>query len=456
MRRHARSLLVACTLFTCSAVLGDGGRDESCAQDDGLDATMLLQASTRASPRAFAQRAADKVSGAAGAVGRTFSRKAFIVSISPDSYEEARQRLQTHNHIHVEPAIADVSVERARGYNASNRAELQSALDLLKRYEMANKLHPTVGNIFACMHTSPGSAPHVGAALMELGHRLAHLWSPQNVDELLARDSHNCVPKVVAIAAAHVHLWEEIANGTKPSKCDGSDDVDQWFLIMEDDAALCPGALRRLERELPQAPTDADVLKLFFFGHWREEDQVKAPDGSKTPFLEVRDPLNSVDLVKASSYEFFDSFYEMSKDAIEDAGDWIENKSKAKLPASFTAKLGLQGDGAPASQQPRWSGQGDGSEDSVWKNVPVAGFYAGTQAYLISRSGARKLLRAIKGALFQDIDMTMMQSVKHYAWRRVLATSAGRREDGAEDTEDTVMLQTVPTCNREPRKDWFG
>ena len=40
----------------------------------------------------------------------------------------------------------------------------------------------------------------------------------RNVSELLDRDQHNCVPKVVAIAAAHLRLWKELAEGKLQTK----------------------------------------------------------------------------------------------------------------------------------------------------------------------------------------------------------------------------------------------
>jgi GR25 family glycosyltransferase involved in LPS biosynthesis len=308
--------------------------------------------------------------------------RAFVVSIEADHYDDARERMTAQN----------VSVEPAWGYNGSDPAQLGAALALLRRYNMTETLHPTVNNWLACMHTSPGSAPNIKAALSELAHATMRS-SPQNVDQLIANDGHGCVPKVVGIAAAHVRLWEKIAN----TREDGASGADPWYLVLEDDAMLCPGWQRRLAQELPRAPADTDVLKLFFFGHWRGEDKVKDPDGTDTPFLEVRDPLNGRDLVTAALYEIL--------------------------------------------------------EGAHWDSVPIAGFYAGTQAYLIKRGGARKLLHAIRGTPFQDIDMTMMLSVKHYAWRRVMTTAARRHDD---DDGALSLLQTVPYCNREPAKDWFS
>lgn len=119
---------------------------------------------------------------------------------------------------------------------------------------------------------------------------------------------------------------------------------------MEDDAALCPLWRQRLLSELPKAPSDADVLKLFFFGHWREEDRVADHNSSEhSVFLEAREPLRGFDLFKAALYE------------------------------------ALHG--------------------ASWEKVPIAGFYAGTQAYLIRPSGARKLLQNIRGKPFQAVHL---------------------------------------------------
>lgn len=43
---------------------------------------------------------------------------------------------------------------------------------------------------------------------------------------------------------------------------------------MEEDVDLCPYWRQRMEKELPQAPADAEIIKLYFFGHWRKEDEV--------------------------------------------------------------------------------------------------------------------------------------------------------------------------------------
>mmetsp|Transcript_76002 Transcript_76002/g.198223 ORF Transcript_76002/g.198223 Transcript_76002/m.198223 type:complete len:397 (-) Transcript_76002:129-1319(-) len=361
------------------------------AEEDArhADALWLLQANHR-----LKYHAADEQSSERQQVANSSLRSAFVVSINEDSYKEAQERLQ----------VQGVAAELARGFNANNASELDEALRLLKRYNMTDRLHPTVNNWLACMHTSPGQAPNLRAALAELSRAAVRSASPKDVEELLARDGHRCVPKVVAIAAAHVRLWEQIAAG-EGAPGGFTSEPDPWYLVMEDDAELCSHWQQRLAQELPQVPADADVLKLFFFGHWRAEDGVKAPNGSDTPFLEARDPLKGKDLVTAALYEI--------------------------LKGGVTLNLS-------------------------WKNVPIAGFYAGTQAYLVRRSGAKKLLEAVQGAPFQDIDMTMMLSVKHYVWRRVMTTSVALGGAGsAGEGEGLSLLQTVPTCNLEPKKDWF-
>eukprot|EP00913_Durusdinium_trenchii_P006514 g6119.t2 len=176
-----------------------------------------------------------------------------------------------------------------RGFDGKSAEELEGALQLLTDYGNTQHLHPTVSNWLLCMHTSPGKPPNITAASAELWHNLMR-QAPRNVTELLARDQHGCVPKVIAIAAAHLHLGELTGE-------------DPWYLVMEDDVALCPAWRERMMQELPQAPIDADVIKLYFFGHWRKEDAVTGLNNSATPFLEARDPLRSFDLFKAASYE---------------------------------------------------------------------------------------------------------------------------------------------------------
>ncbi|CAJ1406863.1 unnamed protein product [Effrenium voratum] len=90
-----------------------------------------------------------------------------------------------------------------------------------------------------------------------------------------------------------------------------------------------------------------------------------------------------------------------------------------------------------------------------WSNVPIAGFYAGTQAYLIRPSGARKMLENIRGKPFQDIDMTMMASVKNYVWRRVLVQDRPDKDLDLLQTSAGSGAKTVPVCNRDPPSDQF-
>jgi len=309
-------------------------------------------------------------------------QKALVVSIEPNKYTVTAQELKDMG----------VPAEMVRGYDGRMPSEVIEALQLLKEYGNAASLHSTVSNWMVCMHTSPGKPPNLGAAMSELWSNLFRM-SPRNDDELLQHDHHGCVPKVIAIAAAHVRLWRDLASGKLPTQGASSEgDPDPWYLVMEDDVVFCPGWRERMQRELPLAPADAEVIKLFFFGHWRAEDQV-GNSSLPGPFLEAKDPLRGWDLVTSALYEL------------------------------------LHGAG--------------------WSKVPAAGFYAGTQAYLIRPSGARKLLENIRGKPFQDIDMTMMSSVKNYVWRRVLV------RDRPDDPKPVSLLQTVPTCNAEPPKDQF-
>lgn len=383
---------LAAAFCASSASSGLCPADISAAGEDGghADALLLLQASSQLRYHAADEEPGERQQGA----NSSSSRSAFVVSISEDSYKEAAERLRARG----------IAAELAPGFDASNASQLDEALQLLRGYGMTDRLHPTVNNYLACMHTSPGKAPNLRAALSELSHAATRA-SPKNVDELLAQDGHRCVPKVVGIAAAHVRLWERIAAGPDGASGGFTAEPDPWYLVMEDDAVLCPNWEERLAQELPQVPADADVLKLFFFGHWRAEDKVKASDGSDTPFLEARDPLKGKDLVTAALYEIL---------------------------------------------------KGGISLNLSWKSVPIAGFYAGTQAYLVKRSGARKLLEAVKGSPFQDIDMTMMLSVKHYVWRRVMTSSVAQSAESTDEGGVSLLqTDTVPMCNREPRKDWF-
>ncbi|CAK9039221.1 Uncharacterized protein SCF082_LOCUS22945 [Durusdinium trenchii] len=323
-----------------------------------------------------------------------------VLSINEEKYKLSKAELKDQG---------IVAVSRVKGFNASRDSELSEALALLTEYGNANSLHHTVSNWMLCLHTSPGNPPNFGAANSEFWRNFFRS-SPRNVSELLDRDQHNCVPKVVAIAAAHLRLWKELAEGKLQTK--EVEEKDPWYLVMEEDVDLCPYWRQRMEKELPQAPADAEIIKLYFFGHWRKEDEVKvsvrndSEPATVTPFLDARDPLRGFDLFKAASYEF------------------------------------LHG--------------------ASWSSVPVAGFYAGTQAYLIRPSSARKLLKQIRGKPFQDIDMTMMLSANNYVWRRVLAQ--GRPEnvdllqDGATESHGSAArtaTATAPQCNMEPPSDQF-
>lgn len=312
--------------------------------------------------------------------------EALVVSIDSEKYKIAEADLKDQG----------VPAEMIRGFNGKNSNEVQDALALLTKYGNTAKLHSTVSNWMVCLHTSPGKLPDFSSAMAEWKNNLFRA-SPKNVSELLERDQHNCVPKIIAIAAAHVRLWEMLANGQLPKRTDlGNAGEDPWYLIMEEDVDLCPHWRRRIATELSLLPADADVVKLYFFGHWRKEDA--APPVNKSgklepsPFLLAQHPLQEFDILKAAMYEM------------------------------------LHGAG--------------------WKNVPVAGFYAGTQAYMLRPSGARKLLQSINGKPFQDVDMTMMLSVKNYVWRKVLAHARP-------ENVNLLQLGSVPTCNADPPADQF-
>eukprot|EP00438_Fugacium_kawagutii_P009826 Skav212327 [mRNA] locus=scaffold3374:194452:195567:- [translate_table: standard] len=316
------------------------------------------------------------------------------MSIDPERYKIAEADLKDQG----------VPAEMVRGFKASDPTEFSEAFALLTKYGNTEKVHRTVNNWRICMHTSPGNLPDFSAAISEFWHNLFQS-SPRNVSELLSRDTHDCVPKVIAIAAAHVRLWENLAEGHLPTRTDLTDQGDDpWYLVMEDDVDLCPKWRVRMLEELPLLPADADVVKLYFFGHWRKEDAAPPVNISghmePSPFLLAENPLSQVDIIKAATYEV------------------------------------LHGAG--------------------WSNVPVAGFYAGTQAYLIRPSGARKLLQNIRGKPFQDIDMTMMLSVRTYVWRKVMAHE---RPDNVNllqlESHSGLQSGLVPSCNREPPSDEF-
>lgn len=327
-------------------------------------------------------------------------REALVVSIDPEKYKIAEADLKDQG----------VPAEMVRGFKGKDPKELLEALDLLTKYGNTARLHQTVNNWMVCMHTSPGKLPNFSAANSEFWRNLFRS-NPRNVSELLERDEHNCVPKVIAIAAAHVRLWKKLAEGSLPTRTDLHHlGENPWYLVMEEDVDLCPKWRRRMAAELPLLPPDADVVKLYFFGHWRKEDAAPSVNKSghkvPSPFLLAQNPLSEFDIIKAATYEV------------------------------------LHGAG--------------------WSNVPVAGFYAGTQAYLLRPSGARKLLQNIQGKPFQDIDMTMMLSARNYVWRRVMANARpenvnllqleSRSQVGSQVGS---KLGSVPTCNADPPADQF-
>lgn len=163
--------------------------------------------------------------------------------------------------------------------------------------------------------------------------------------------------------------------------------------------------MQRLEKEIQEAPADADMLKLSYFGHWRAGD---APLGNtSSPFLEAKDTMA--------------------------AGGVLMN--------CFTDLI---------------TGKG-------FASMPCTGFYAGNQAYLLRRRGAQKILDGLRGRPFQDIDVTMMDLVKTYVWRRVLAVEGptpiletpGANTKGGHSflqvaTLEGQLASMIPVCNKDP------
>mmetsp|Transcript_79328 Transcript_79328/g.131360 ORF Transcript_79328/g.131360 Transcript_79328/m.131360 type:complete len:310 (+) Transcript_79328:100-1029(+) len=129
-------------------------------------------------------------------------REALVVSIDPEKYKIAEADLKDQG----------VPAEMVRGFKGKDPKELLEALDLLTKYGNTARLHQTVNNWMVCMHTSPGKLPNFSAANSEFWRNLFRS-NPRNVSELLERDEHNCVPKVIAIAAAHVRLWKKTGRG---------------------------------------------------------------------------------------------------------------------------------------------------------------------------------------------------------------------------------------------------
>eukprot|EP00747_Dinoflagellata_sp_TGD_P162811 gnl/TRDRNA2_/TRDRNA2_180821_c0_seq1.p1 gnl/TRDRNA2_/TRDRNA2_180821_c0~~gnl/TRDRNA2_/TRDRNA2_180821_c0_seq1.p1 ORF type:complete len:449 (+),score=68.65 gnl/TRDRNA2_/TRDRNA2_180821_c0_seq1:35-1381(+) len=292
------------------------------------------------------------------------------------------EKAQTVQH---ELAAAGIPSEPLIGFDARKETELSAGVHLLRHFGHGFTVHPSFSVPFACVHTSPNHAPNISNALEELWHEftspLHHLLddsgtaqASQGLEALLAKDSHGCVAKVAAVAASHVQVWRELA-----AKTDTPED-DEWWLVLEDDVALCPHFLARLKHDLRRVPADAEVLKLSFFGPMRESDAASdSADGRPSPFLEARDPMD---------------------------------------PWTFWHCISGLFRGIPFSE------------------APCAGFYAGNQAYMISKRGAQRLLGSLAKSPFQDIDITMMSAAKMYAWRHVLA-----QEGNVIDSEPLSLAQ---------------
>lgn len=321
--------------------------------------------------------------------------QAIILSIEPDKAATVQRRL----------AADGVPSEVFKGFDAKKSTALASALQLLNSTGYTRSLHWTFSVPFACIHMSPNTKPDWSGATAEFINHLGTASS--NLEEMIASDSHGCVAKVVGIGASHAHLWQELADGRLPvmGSTPMRSDEDKWFLILEEDAVFCPHWLRRLEQELPQAPSDAELLKLSYFGHWRQEDTVPVAPGRRPPsnFFEAKDVMEARGVVSECLFDLL-------------------------------------------------RGSGFGS-------MPCTGYYAGNQAYMIKRRTARKILRLLDGRPFQDIDVTIMDLVKTYIWRRVLVVSDTEEHPRITKQQTLTFLQQaegerrstfIPACNQEP------
>jgi len=296
-----------------------------------------------------------------------------------------------------------------KGFDAAAGNDLADAQSFLKTLGYTDSVHWTFSVPFACIHMSPNHSPDFATAASELWSHLGSMR--QNFDDMLATDNHRCVAKVAAIAASHARIWRDLAEHRLPKTLpSGGEDDDAWFLILEDDVEFCPQWLHRLEKEIHEAPADADMLKLSYFGHWREEDAPAA--NASSPFLEARSTM--------------------------DAG-------------------GVS-----------WNCVRDLTTGKGWASMPCTGFYAGNQAYLLRRRGAQKILDGMRGRPFQDIDVTIMDLVKTYVWRRVLAVEgpgenapqqvemrapdvqAFLQVESQEISRQRMIHDMIPKCNKDP------
>lgn len=304
--------------------------------------------------------------------------KAFVLTIETDRPSMVEHQLM----------LDGIPAETVIGFNASAPEEKVDAISFLSEVGYTQSVHWLFSVPFACLHTSPHTSPTLSYFFAEAWSHLGHVR--QNFTELVATDSHACVAKVVGIAASHARIWKDLAEYRLPQN-DGPnrfEDEDKWFLILEDDVILCPEWLRRLKEELPQAPEDADMLKLSYFGHWRPEDALLTSDNRSTPFLKANNTMDTYGVLS-----------ECMTDLLEGRGI---------------------------------------------SSVPCAGFYAGNQAYLLKRRSARKLLAALSGQPFQDIDVTVMDLVNTYVWRRVLAVEGPKHQDDSMEGQLPEQLPISP------------
>mmetsp|Transcript_83605 Transcript_83605/g.159521 ORF Transcript_83605/g.159521 Transcript_83605/m.159521 type:complete len:438 (+) Transcript_83605:78-1391(+) len=304
--------------------------------------------------------------------------KAFVLTIDADRPSMIEHQLM----------LDGIPSETVLGFNASAPEEKVEAISFLSSIGYTQSVHWLFSVPFACLHTSPHTSPTLSYFFAEMWSHLGNIR--QNFTELVATDSHACVAKVVGIAASHARIWKDLAEYRlpQPNGQHQEDDEDKWFLILEDDVLLCPEWLRRLKEELPQAPEDADMLKLSYFGHWRPEDAVfLPPDNRSTPFLRANNTMDTYGVLSECMTHL------------------------------------LEGRGLTS--------------------VPCAGFYAGNQAYLLKRKSARQLLAALHGQPFQDLDVAVMDLVNTYVWRRVLAVEGPKRQDDSAEEQFPISEEAV-------------
>lgn len=307
--------------------------------------------------------------------------KAIVLTIDGQKYAEARERLGAQG----------VATEPFWGFNGRMPEELDKALAFLQELNLT-RVPRMWNNFIFCAHMAPGTKPVIRKHLHVLARDLYN-GHYRTIDDMLEHDVDHCMNKTLSAVASHLHLWQGLADGSLASPSVG-DEEDPWYLILENDASLCPGWRQRMEAEMPLLPSDAGLVQLHWFGHWRRKDQLA--DGS--PFLQARDVFKLPDMIKSGLYELIS--------------------------------------GVPLEQ------------------VPMSPFYLSAQAYMVKRSSVRELLSGIRGMGFTDVDVLMHYTkVKSYVWRRVLTEPVQDHHDTR--GEAARLSQMSPVCNTEPGRDWW-